>query len=165
MRDIVHFVGAGPGAPDLITLRGAELLKLAVVLLYCFPGSPTVFYGDEAGMQGFEDPLNRGTYPWGREDQDLKAWYARLGGLRASHPALQEGDLQWLYAAERCLAFRRVAEAEALTVVLNAGDAEAVLAFPCSGSEQTDLLAGRIFPAAEGRVHLTLPPRSGLVLK
>ena len=65
---MVHFVGAGPGAPDLITLRGAELLKLAVVLLYCFPGSPTVFYGDEAGMQGFEDPLNRGTFPWGGED-------------------------------------------------------------------------------------------------
>ena len=44
---------------------GLARLRLGALLLYSFPGSPTVFYGDEAGMQGFEDPLNRGTYPWG----------------------------------------------------------------------------------------------------
>ena len=140
-------------------------MKLASLILYTFPGSPMLYYGDEAGMQGFEDPLNRGTYPWGREDQDLKAWYARLGGLRASHPALQEGDLQWLYAAERCLAFRRTAAAESLTVVLNAGEEAVTLTLPCPGTEQTDLLTGQTYPVAEGRVTLTLPPRSGLLLQ
>ena len=45
---------------------GLARLRLGALLLYSFPGSPTVFYGDEAGVQGFEDPLNRGTYPWGR---------------------------------------------------------------------------------------------------
>ena len=43
--------------------RGTALLKLAALVLYAFPGSPTVYYGDEAGMDGFEDPFNRGTYP------------------------------------------------------------------------------------------------------
>ena len=145
--------------------RGAELLKLAVVLLYCFPGSPTVYYGDEAGMQGFEDPLNRGTYPWGHEDRDLKDWYTKLGRARADHPALQEGDLQWLYAAERCLAFRRATVEESLTVVLNAGDEEAALSLPCSAGSQVDLLSGQAWPAVEGRIDLVLPPRSGLLLE
>ena len=51
--------------------RGMSLLKLAALILYTFPGSPMLYYGDEAGMQGFEDPFNRGTYPWGRENAEL----------------------------------------------------------------------------------------------
>lgn len=46
---------------------------LGALLLYTFPGSPTVFAGDEAGQQGYEDPLNRRTYPWGQEDTMLLA--------------------------------------------------------------------------------------------
>ena len=55
--------------------RGKAKLRLAGMLLYSFPGSPTLFYGDEAGMQGFEDPLNRGTFPWGGEDAALTAFF------------------------------------------------------------------------------------------
>ena len=44
-------------------------------------------------MEGFEDPLNRGTYPWGREDRDLLAWFTRLGALRNAYPALQSGTI------------------------------------------------------------------------
>ena len=43
--------------------RAVRRLTLAVVLLYTFPGSPTIYYGDEAGMEGFEDPLNRRGFP------------------------------------------------------------------------------------------------------
>lgn len=50
---------------------GIAKLRLAALVLFTFPGSPMIYYGDEAGMEGFEDPLNRGTYPWGREDRDL----------------------------------------------------------------------------------------------
>ncbi|MFR4336059.1 MAG: alpha-amylase family glycosyl hydrolase [Lawsonibacter sp.] len=50
--------------------RGKELLKLGAALLFAFPGSPTVYYGDEAGMEGFEDPFNRRTFPWGQEDSE-----------------------------------------------------------------------------------------------
>ena len=109
--------------------------------------------------------MPRGTYPWGHEDRDLKAWYTLLGALRTAHPALQEGDLQWLYAEGRCLAFRRTVETESLTAVLNAGDEEVTLTLPCSGGSQTDLLTGQAYPASEGHVSLTLPPRSGLLLK
>ena len=65
--------------------RGMSLLKLAALILYTFPGSPMLYYGDEAGMQGFEDPFNRGTYPWGRENAELVQYFQQLGALRKSH--------------------------------------------------------------------------------
>ena len=66
---------------------GKELLKVGAAVLFCFPGSPTVYYGDEAGMEGFEDPFNRRTFPWGNEDKELTDWFARLGNLRKKSPA------------------------------------------------------------------------------
>lgn len=52
------------------------------LVLYAFPGSPTVYYGDEPGMEGFEDPFNRRTYPWGHEDTALLDWFRTLAGSR-----------------------------------------------------------------------------------
>lgn len=71
--------------------RAVRRLKLASTLLYAFPGSPTVFYGDEAGLEGCEDPFNRGTFPWGREDAVLLHHYRTLGRLRSTRLSLQKG--------------------------------------------------------------------------
>ena len=102
--------------------RGTELLRAAALLLFCFPGSPTVYYGDEAGMEGFEDPFNRQTYPWGREDPDLRAWFGALGRLRRDHPALRRGDLRFVAAQGPLLAFTRSVEEETVLFLCNAGD-------------------------------------------
>ena len=61
---------------------GIRRLKLAVLFQMCFPGVPAIYYGDEAGMEGYTDPYNRGPYPWGREDQDLVNHYKKLIGFR-----------------------------------------------------------------------------------
>ena len=71
-------------------------LKAAAILQYTLPGTPCVFYGDEAGVQGFEDPLNRGTFPWGREDDDLLGHYRALGTLRARHKEAFTGKIRFL---------------------------------------------------------------------
>ena len=47
------------------------VMREAVVMQMTWPGAPTVYYGDEAGVCGFTDPDNRRTYPWGHEDQEL----------------------------------------------------------------------------------------------
>ena len=73
--------------------RGIALLKLAALILFTFPGSPTIYYGDEAGMESWEDPLNRGTYPWGQEDSALLAYFTLLGRQRTQLPALQRGAI------------------------------------------------------------------------
>lgn len=57
---------------------GLERLRLAALILFTFPGAPTVYYGDEAAMEGWEDPFNRAGYPWAQEDTDLKAHFAEL---------------------------------------------------------------------------------------
>ena len=68
--------------------KGLALVRLAALILFTFPGSPTVYYGDEAGMEGCEDPFNRGAYPWGHEDKDLKARFSLLGQLRKQRQSL-----------------------------------------------------------------------------
>jgi len=140
--------------------RGKELLKVGAVLLYAFPGSPTVYYGDEAGLEGFEDPFNRRPYPWGREDRELVGWFAALGRLRKECPALRRGDIRYLAGTGHLLAFLRSTEGERLLTALNAGDEPAVLALPWTEEPERLLGAGEWALTGEGPV-LMLPPRSG----
>ena len=66
---------------------GKKRLKVASSLQYFLPGVPCIYYGDEVGMQGFEDPINRRPYPWGKEDKELLEHYRYLGKLREEHKA------------------------------------------------------------------------------
>ena len=142
---------------------GKERWKLASALLYAFPGSPMLFYGDEAGLQGLEDPFCRGGYPWGQEDGDLLAWFRLLGRVR-KRPSLRRGDLTWLHAQGPLLAFRRQAEGETTAAAFNTGDADETLTLPWEGREALDLLTGQRFAAWEGRIALRLPARGAVLL-
>ena len=144
--------------------RGKELLKLGAALLFAFPGSPTVYYGDEAGMEGFEDPFNRRTFPWGREDYELLGWFTRLGHLRQESPALCRGDIRYRAAQGPLLAFTRSAEGETILAAFNTGGESAELRL--EDAERIELLLGsaRFQISAQGHV-LTLPPRTGSLLK
>ncbi len=75
--------------------RGKKLLRACSILQYTLPGIPSLFYGDEAGMMGWSDPLNRGTYPWGREDDKLLEFFKRLGGIRASYKDAFLGSIEF----------------------------------------------------------------------
>ena len=122
-----------------------------------------VYYGDEAGMEGFEDPFNRNTYPWGREDAGLVDWFRALGALRHDHPALQKGQLRYEYARGDLLAFSRVQGRDHVLVAFNAGEEEQKLELPLEGSVKVLLGEGTVQPGEES-VVLTLPPRSGTAL-
>ncbi len=122
--------------------RGLRLLKLGYVLLFAFPGAPTVYYGDEAGMTGFEDPFNRGAYPWGKEDKDLVAFVSRLGQLRKKHKALRQGELNFLAAQEGLLAFSRSFGREQIVAAANRDGEARALTLPWPA---TDLLSGQSF--------------------
>ena len=87
---------------------GVKRLKLASLIQYLLPGVPCLYYGDEAGMEGYRDPFNRGCYPWGREDQELLAWYRQLGQLRAREKGiLAQGVYRTVKAEGNLLAFER----------------------------------------------------------
>ena len=87
--------------------RATELLKLASVLQFTVYGVPSVYYGDEAGVEGYHDPFCRMPFPWGREDSDLLAHYRMLGELRHRHPALSDGAFRFLMVQEHAFAYER----------------------------------------------------------
>ena len=144
--------------------RGAALLRLAALALFSFPGVPTVFYGDEAGMEGWEDPFNRGTYPWGRADTAIRDYFARLGGRRKPRTSLRRGSIRWLEAQGRLTAYIRETAGERSVTVLNAGDTEQPFEMDWPWETCTDLLSGRKLTPVDGRLALKLGPYEGLLL-
>ena len=134
--------------------RGLALMRLASLMQYTLPGVPCVYYGDEAGMEGYRDPFNRGCYPWGGEDAGLLAWYRMLGRLRAACGCLREGNFRPVLAGGDLMAYIRAGEADALFCALNRGTAPLTVragqewcgSVPLTGSA----------PDADG--VLTLPP-------
>lgn len=74
--------------------NGVRKLKYAAFLQYVLPGTPCIYYGDEVGLEGFEDPFNRRFFPWDKMDEELLSFYQKLGQLKRTLPALQKGDVK-----------------------------------------------------------------------
>jgi len=98
-----------------------ERLYMASFLQYTLPGSPSLYYADEAGMEGYKDPFNRRTYPWGKENAQLLSHFRSLGQLRADQEVLRVGDIQFFQYGSYRLGFRRSLKGRTLTVYLNRG--------------------------------------------
>ena len=172
---ILPLLGGEPTPADKAERAAAQLspagrelarrrLMLGALLLYTFPGSPTVYYGDEAGMEGYEDPLNRRAFPWGAEDEELLRWYRKLGQLRGGRPSLQQGDICYLYADGSGLALRRQWDGEVTTAAMNSGKEPLTMTLSWPHPIATDAMTGQQFLADHGTVRLILPPVSGVLL-
>lgn len=144
--------------------KGLALVRLAALLLFTFPGAPTIYYGDEAGMEGCEDPFNRGAYPWGKEDLALKSHFTLLGTLRRQRPSLQRGSIRWLYTSGPLLAFARELPDQRTVTVVNASAESHRLTLPWDGTEAADRLSGCLFHVADGMLALELGPMQGFLL-
>ena len=86
---------------------------------FTLPGVPCIYYGDEAGAEGGEDPFNRGCYPWGNEDNDLIEYYRILGRIRAEHPVFKDGDFVPVSSTLGCVAYERQGRGERIMTVAN----------------------------------------------
>ena len=101
-----------------------DRLMMASFLQYTLPGSPSLYYADETCMEGYRDPFNRRTYPWGREDPEILAHFRCLGKLRNANKALRLGDICFTVASDRHLAYTRSCEGEKMKIYVNrSGDA------------------------------------------
>ncbi len=96
-----------------------DRLMMASFLQYTLPGSPSIYYGDEACMEGYRDPFNRRTYPWGREDEEILSHYRQLGMLRKAQLALRLGDISFFAAGDKKLGFTRSFEGRTLRIYVN----------------------------------------------
>lgn len=106
-----------------ISIYGEELdiakfrVKVASLLQYTLCGVPSVYYGDEIGMQGFVDPLNRACFDWENGDSDLTSWYKLLGNIRKEYSCLKDGDFELVYFSQGSLVYKRLGEKELLIAV------------------------------------------------
>lgn len=96
-------------------------LKLAAVLQYTLPGVPSLFYGDEAGIEGYGDPFCRATYPWGKENSELLNFYKTLGKFRRSNPAFKEGEFVPVYSDDTAVAYIRTNGNNTVITAVNIG--------------------------------------------
>jgi alpha-glucosidase len=140
-----------------------RLLKLAATLLMTFPGVPCVYYGDEIGIEGGDDPDNRRCMIWDESawDADLRAHYQKLIRLRRESSALREGGLQWLFAEGDVIAFQRQSPQQRMIVIGNRGDSDfADFALPvwhsglAEGAHLQDVFSGKTYPVEGGSIHL-----------
>ena len=160
---------------------GKVLQRIAALIQFTMPGAPTVFYGDEVGMTGDDDPDDRRTYPWpgrggGSQDMALFAHYQSLADARANLPALTDGDLRLLLAddAAGTLAYGRATDAQAAVVAINRGAVGRTLTIPVAGylpdGTTLSIEVAANAPASgsatvvDGELVVTLPPRSAAVL-
>jgi 4-alpha-glucanotransferase len=80
--------------PEAQKALAVARLKLLSLVQMTFPGVPSIYYGDEAGLEGYRDPLNRGTYPWGRENHTLLDWYKTITSIRKRYDVFSTG--KWI---------------------------------------------------------------------
>lgn len=135
--------------------KAVKLLKLGSVLQYTVYGVPSVFYGDEAGLEGYRDPFCRMPYPWGKENSELLAHYTLLGKIRKENKLLADGLFRITRSEGGYIEYERSKGADKLTVAINACDKP----FYCHRCG-TDLLSGKEVTGNEA-----IPPFGAFILK
>jgi glycosidase len=157
---------------------------MATLLQCTLPGAPSVYYGDELGLTGGNDPANRASFPWdpARWDTSLHRYVRSLLRLRASEAALRHGSTIALHAAGPAFTFERRLEAGRLVVAVNPGTEAALVEVALDGVdhgrlELVDLDGSDTGGAAAagdgpeagpvevvaGAARFVIPPRSGQV--
>ena len=119
--------------PDDKMWLAKNRMKVLSLIQYVLPGVPCLYYGDEAGVQGYEDPYNRATYPWGREDEELMAHYRMLAQIRKQYPVLTEGAYRFEAQGEHIFICERFWDDGSMIMVANRhifGSVTAEVKFP-----------------------------------
>jgi neopullulanase len=167
-------------SPRVRTVLGGDAarVRLAVLFQATLPGAPSIYYGDEVGLTGGNDPECRGSFPWdpARWEPGLRDTVRALLHLRAAEPSLRDGPLTVVGAADSAVAFERGSGAARFVVAANAGDAplRLDLRFADAPSGAGGHLAPVDIPGltgtsesriVDGRTTIELEARSGTVLR
>ena len=168
----------GPEAADANVNKG--IMRAAVMLQMTWPGAPTLYYGDEAGVTGWTDPDNRRTYPWGHEDQGLIEYHRKMIRIHKEHEALLTGSLKYLEGAYKVICYGRFTAREKMVVLINGGFDEAKVRVPVweiGVTEEEELqriimsreadftLEPAVCPVQGGVLEITLPAITAILLK
>ena len=145
-----------------------------------WPGAPTIYYGDEAGVCGWTDPDNRRTYPWGHEDKDLINVHKELIKIHKNYDALMTGSIIFLGGGPMYLSYGRFDDKDKIIVAVNnhfdslsmeinawelgIDDADTLVRLILTTEDGYDL-STQFYRTQNGILHLTLPAVSGVIIK
>lgn len=109
---------------DCDYLKGVSMMKMASLIQFTLPGVPSIYYGDEIGMQGMRDPFNRACMDWENPNEELLKWYTRLGEIRRGCKAFEGGSFTPVYADNGTVAYRRDCCENSVLVAVNNSNEE-----------------------------------------
>ena len=151
----------------------------AVVFQMTWPGAPTIYYGDEAGLCGWTDPDNRRGYPWGKEDMELLNFHREIIKIHKKLDALMRGSVIFLNGEYKLVCYGRFTDRQAVVVILN-NDYEprevrihvrrlgvpdgAVMRCEITTSEEGYNLAAKEYTVKNNMLTVTMPKISSMVL-
>ncbi len=159
-------------SPEAIALA-KQRLRLAVLFQMTYPGSPTIYYGDEVGVTGGDDPYNRATYPWedldGKPDVALLAEFKRLTKIRADHAVLRRGSIDApIYVDQNVIVLlRQLNDSVAIIAMNNAATNKQVsvkLPATLNNIELRDALSAQSYRVVNNELTLVIPASFGRVL-
>ena len=175
-----------PGRIETLGPEAAEkginkaVMREAVIFQMTWPGAPTVYYGDEAGMCGWTDPDDRRTYPWGREDKEMIRFHKEIIRIHKMYKALKTGSCKILYEGPGLFSFARFDDEDRFIISFNNNDDYRKVSIPIwqAGITENEMLVSLIYTnidffaldarqyaSDDGFVHYNLPPFSAIVMK
>lgn len=176
-RTVGRIGTAGPEAASVGINYG--VFREAVMIQMTWPGAPTLYYGDEAGVCGWTDPDNRRTYPWGEENFELIEYHRYMIAIHKRSMALKKGSVKELAADRQLIAYGRSYKREKCVVVINNSASERRVKIPVWEIGITDDMnmvrvmlttekgynAGRlVVEVKDGVIELDMRGNSGILL-
>jgi len=136
--------------------RAKQLQYVVAFIQFTYAGAPTIYYGDEIGMTGADDPDDRRAFTWGQGQQDLVEWYAQLAAIRAQYPALRTGSVETFAPNRDVMGYIRSDEANTLIVMANRASSAKTVALE---GTYVDLISGETFTDS-----IVVPAYRGVIL-
>lgn len=167
----------GPDAANENISTG--VLREAVVFQMTWPGAPTIYYGDEAGMCGWTDPDNRRTYPWGKENRDLILFHRDIIKIHKEYEVLKRGSVMFLHGGHKIFAYARFNRRDKMVIILNNNYEEVGLQLDVDRiglhngatlrqlmltTEEGYLMEGKVYQVENNQLYVSAPRISAMVL-
>ncbi len=175
-------VKIAPAASD----RALKLQGLTAIFQMGYPGAPTIYYGDEVGLEGTRDPDSRRSFPWNEriiesngtfqatsKYQELFNTYRSASNVRANNDLFQVGDLKMAYADANVLAYARKDTrpgGKGGLVVINKSPLSQTISADVSGFLPDGIvLKDKLFGfggavVTNGKVNVSIPAYSGYMM-
>ena len=177
-----HRVGRTHTAGSAAASEGVNhaIMRAAVIFQMTWPGAPTVYYGDEAGVCGWTDPDSRRTYPWGMEDKQMLSFHKEVIRIHRDYSSLKTGSLVFLNLEQNIICFGRFNECEACITAINiSGEYKSidVPVWKLGITEDIRMVSlikstrggysihATVYPVYDGRLKLDLEPESSIIIK